>query len=457
MSYVYLIGIGGAGMSALARYYHLKGCNVSGYDRSHNMYTDELEQIGIAIHYDSDATWLETAPMTPDNTLVIYTPAIPHDHPELCYLRSHHFRVLKRAEALGVIAESYRTLAVAGSHGKTTTTNMLAHILDGAKEVGCTAFIGGLAVDTGSNFIYSDHSDLLVVEADEYDRSFLHLNPYMAVVTSTDADHLDIYGDYAGYLAGFEQFCSQIEPGGTLLMKEGLPIKPHLAERVRTLTYGSASTADAYYDHVTVGDGTIRFDWHYPEAGLHLEQVRLGVPVRTNLENATAAMTIAYLNGVAPADIVRGVESFRGTKRRFELVLQTDRHLLIDDYAHHPVELDSSIRSIKEIYGSEDVLAIFQPHLYSRTADFYKDFAESLSHVDQVIVLDIYPAREEPMPGVTSELIYKELTVPHRWLCTKEELLPLLRQIELPRVVVTVGAGDIDKLVLPIRDYLATL
>lgn len=192
MSYVYFIGIGGAGMSALARYYHLKGYNVSGYDRSHNMYTDELEQLGIAIHYDSDASWLESAPMTPDNTLVIYTPAIPHDHPELCYLRSHHFRVLKRAEALGVIAESYRTLAVAGSHGKTTTTNMLAHILDGAKEVGCTAFIGGLAVDTGSNFIYSDHSDLLVVEADEYDRSFLHLNPYMAVVTSTDADRKSV-------------------------------------------------------------------------------------------------------------------------------------------------------------------------------------------------------------------------------------------------------------------------
>lgn len=444
-------------MSALARYYQLKGYNVSGYDRSHNMYTDELEQIGIPIHYTDDTSWLSTSPMKPENTLAIYTPAIPHDHLELCYLREHGYRILKRAEALGEIAKGYRTLAVAGSHGKTTTTNMLAHILDGARRIGCTAFIGGLAVESGSNFIYSNHSALLVVEADEYDRSFLHLDPYMAIVTSTDADHLDIYGNYAGYLAGFEAFCGRVKPGGTLLLKEGLPIRPRLAEGVLQLTYGNTPKADVYYDHVTVREGRICFDWHYPQEGVRLDQICLGVPVRTNLENATSAMAIAYLNGVSSSDLVRGIESFRGTKRRFELVLQTKQHLLIDDYAHHPVELDSAIHSIKEIYGSEDVLVIFQPHLYSRTADFYHQFAESLSHVDQVVVLDIYPAREEPIEGVTSKLIYDELTAPHRWLCTKNELLPLLQRIKLPRVILTVGAGDIDKLVLPIRDYLATL
>jgi len=444
-------------MSALARYYQLKGYNVSGYDRSHNMYTDELEQIGIPIHYTDDTSWLSTSPMKPENTLAIYTPAIPHDHLELCYLREHGYRILKRAEALGEIAKGYQTLAVAGSHGKTTTTNMLAHILDGARRIGCTAFIGGLAVESGSNFIYSNHSALLVVEADEYDRSFLHLDPYMAIVTSTDADHLDIYGNYAGYLAGFEAFCGRVKPGGTLLLKEGLPIRPRLAEGVLQLTYGNTPKADVYYDHVTVREGRICFDWHYPQEGVRLDQICLGVPVRTNLENATSAMAIAYLNGVSSSDLVRGIESFRGTKRRFELVLQTKQHLLIDDYAHHPVELDSAIHSIKEIYGSEDVLVIFQPHLYSRTADFYHQFAESLSHVDQVVVLDIYPAREEPIEGVTSKLIYDELTAPHRWLCTKNELLPLLQRIKLPRVILTVGAGDIDKLVLPIRDYLATL
>ena len=457
MTYVYFIGIGGAGMSALARYYQLKGYNVSGYDRSHNMYTDELEQIGIPIHYTDDTSWLSTSPMKPENTLAIYTPAIPHDHLELCYLREHGYRILKRAEALGEVAKGYQTLAVAGSHGKTTTTNMLAHILDGARRIGCTAFIGGLAVESGSNFIYSNHSALLVVEADEYDRSFLHLDPYMAIVTSTDADHLDIYGNYAGYLAGFEAFCGRVKPGGTLLLKEGLPIRPRLAEGVLQLTYGNTPKADVYYDHVTVREGRICFDWHYPQEGVRLDQICLGVPVRTNLENATSAMAIAYLNGVSSSDLVRGIESFRGTKRRFELVLQTKQHLLIDDYAHHPVELDSAIHSIKEIYGSEDVLVIFQPHLYSRTADFYHQFAESLSHVDQVVVLDIYPAREEPIEGVTSKLIYDELTAPHRWLCTKNELLPLLQRIKLPRVILTVGAGDIDKLVLPIRDYLATL
>lgn len=457
MTYVYFIGIGGAGMSALARYYQLKGYNVSGYDRSHNMYTDELEQIGIPIHYTDDTSWLSTSPMKPENTLAIYTPAIPHDHLELCYLREHGYRILKRAEALGEIAKGYQTLAVAGSHGKTTTTNMLAHILDGARRIGCTAFIGGLAVESGSNFIYSNHSALLVVEADEYDRSFLHLDPYMAIVTSTDADHLDIYGNYAGYLAGFEAFCGRVKPGGTLLLKEGLPIRPRLAEGVLQLTYGNTPKADVYYDHVTVREGRICFDWHYPQEGVRLDQICLGVPVRTNLENATSAMAIAYLNGVSSSDLVRGIESFRGTKRRFELVIQTKQHLLIDDYAHHPVELDSAIHSIKEIYGSEDVLVIFQPHLYSRTADFYHQFAESLSHVDQVVVLDIYPAREEPIEGVTSKLIYDELTAPHRWLCTKNELLPLLQRIKLPRVILTVGAGDIDKLVLPIRDYLATL
>ena len=444
-------------MSALARYYQLKGYNVSGYDRSHNMYTDELEQIGIPIHYTDDTSWLSTSPMKPENTLAIYTPAIPHDHLELCYLREHGYRILKRAEALGEIAKGYQTLAVAGSHGKTTTTNMLAHILDGARRIGCTAFIGGLAVESGSNFIYSNHSALLVVEADEYDRSFLHLDPYMAIVTSTDADHLDIYGNYAGYLAGFEALCGRVKPGGTLLLKEGLPIRPRLAEGVLQLTYGNTPKADVYYDHVTVREGRICFDWHYPQEGVRLDQICLGVPVRTNLENATSAMAIAYLNGVSSSDLVRGIESFRGTKRRFELVLQTKQHLLIDDYAHHPVELDSAIHSIKEIYGSEDVLVIFQPHLYSRTADFYHQFAESLSHVDQVVVLDIYPAREEPIEGVTSKLIYDELTAPHRWLCTKNELLPLLQRIKLPRVILTVGAGDIDKLVLPIRDYLATL
>lgn len=456
-TYVYLIGIGGAGMSALARYYHLKGVRVSGYDRSDNMYTKSLGELGIEICHDDSDDRIADSGMTPDNTLVIYTPAVPNDHPQLCYFRSHSFTVQKRAETLGDISKDYQALCIAGSHGKTTTTNMLAHILHSAGGVDCTAFVGGISVNYDSNFIYSAESPLLVVEADEYDRSFLHLSPQMAVITSLDADHLDIYGDYEGYLAGFDAFCQRIKPGGVLLMKEGLPLQPHLQEGVRLMTYGESPECDFYYDHVRLKGGEMLFDWHCRRGGLDLGGVSLGVPVRTNLQNATAAMAIAYLNGCPWVDLMRGVESFRGTKRRFEQVLKTDKHIFIDDYAHHPAELDSSIRSIKELYGADDVLAIFQPHLYSRTADFYVDFAQSLSHVDHVIVLDVYPARELPMEGVTSQLIYDRITSPHRWLSSKDDLLALLRCIDLPRVIVTVGAGDIDQLVSLIRDYLSTL
>ncbi len=452
---VYFVGIGGIGMSALARYFKYRGLQVCGYDLTPSEITEALQHEGISVTFSEKVTELDLHTLLPSNTLVVYTPAVPQQHEQLTYFRNNGYRVCKRAEALGLITAPSTPLCVAGTHGKTTTSTMLAHFLCHTEEnVQSSAFLGGVSNNYGTNFLYTDQSDYVVIEADEFDRSFHYLSPQMAIITSTDPDHLDIYGDHATYLKAFEYFASLIRPQGVLLSKQGLPLHPHLREGVVHLTYGDNEEADVYYDNVRIADGKLFFDWHFPARELHLHNLLLGVPVRINVENTTAAMAIALLCGVTPDILRSAVASFAGSHRRFERVLSSDRYQLIDDYAHHPSELEASISSVCELYSGQEILGIFQPHLYSRTADFYKEFAHSLSRLNHVVVLDIYPAREEPIPGVTSQLIFDLITSPDKHLLRKEELLPFLKNYPVPPVVLMLGAGNIDRLVKPVRDLL---
>lgn len=454
-SQVYFIGIGGIGMSALARYFSYQGGTVSGYDLTPSEITDALLREGMEVLFTDEVAALNLNQLTPTDTLVVYTPAIPKEHAQLNYFRSHGYSVCKRAEALGLITSSFSPLCVAGTHGKTTTSTMLTHFLSyGENNVGCSAFLGGIANNYKTNFLYSQSSPYVVIEADEFDRSFHHLTPQMAIITSTDPDHLDIYGTHANYLEAFNHFASLIKPNGCLVMKEGLSLSPSLQKGVRVFTYGESPSSDFYYDNIVIEDGQLCFDWHYPAEGICLRQLSLGVPVRINVENATAAMALAYFCGVSLEQLRAAVASFSGSHRRFESVLSTSRYHLIDDYAHHPTELEASINSICELYAHQEVLAIFQPHLYSRTQDFYQEFAQSLSKVKHVILLDIYPARELPIEGVSSQLIYDLIATEDKHLLSREELLPFLQQYEVPPVVLMLGAGNIDRLVLPVKEFL---
>lgn len=454
---LYFVGIGGIGMSALVRYFLSKGNDVAGYDLTPSPLTKALTEEGALIHYEDDPELIPEPFRSPD-TLVVFTPAVPRDHRELNFFIHQGNRVIKRAELLGDLTRRERGLCVAGTHGKTTTSTLLAHLLR-SSHVDCHAFLGGISNNYQTNCLISEKSDYAVIEADEFDRSFHHLSPYIAVITSADPDHLDIYHTAEAYRESFEHFTSLISPEGALVMKKGIPVTPRLKEGTRLFTYTTGDEeADFWGDHIEIREGHLFFDWHYPAldgqpaGSLHVE---LGVPLLINVENAVAAMAVAYLCGARLDELSQGVASFRGVYRRFDRIIDDPRCVLIDDYAHHPNELDPSIRSVRQLYPDRKILGIFQPHLYSRTQDFYREFAHSLDQLDEVILLDIYPARELPIPGVTSHLIAEAMEHKDVVVLPKEGLLPHLRSLtSLPEVILMVGAGDIDRLVPQVAEEI---
>jgi len=379
---------------------------------------------------------------------VVYTPAIPADSLEHAHFKSHGFRIYKRAQMLGEITKTTKALCCAGTHGKTTTSSMLAHILK-QSHLDCNAFLGGILKNYDSNLLLSDKSEYTVVEADEYDRSFHWLHPYMALITSVDPDHLDIYGSEKEYIESFEKFTSLIQENGTLVLKYGINLNPQTKPGVKIYTY-SIDKGDFRADNIKTGNGEIRFDFITPE--YTIENINLGVPVRINIENAVGSMAIAWLCGTTPDELRDAIGTFQGARRRFDFLLKTDRVVMIDDYAHHPQELLASISSVKELYPGKKITGVFQPHLYSRTQDFAGEFAESLSLLDELILLDIYPAREKPIEGVTSKIIYDRVTCP-KILCTKKELPDIVRKKDI-EVLLTMGAGDIDQLLPLLKEIL---
>lgn len=442
---VYFIGIGGIGMSAIARYFKFKGLNVSGYDKTESELTDTLQKQGIDVHYEDNVDFI---PKDVENTLVVYTPAIPHDMGELVYVQEHGYKVLKRSKILGEITDGERCLAVAGTHGKTTTSTLTAHILTESGE-GCSAFLGGISKNYGTNLLMS-HSNAVVAEADEFDRSFLQLHPEIAVITAIDADHLDIYGDFSHVLEAFKAFASQVH--GTVITKLGLDITAEDTKAKILRYHYNDSRADFYARNQRPDSlGYFSFDLVYP--GGVMENVKCGTPGWVNVENSVAAAAICLTYGVNPEAIRHAIGTFQGVKRRLDIHLNTEKISYIDDYAHHPKELATAISSMRDIFPGRRLTAIFQPHLYTRTRDFAEGFAEALSKVDKLILLDIYPAREEPIPGVTSEIIYDKVTAPEKVLLKKEELMGYLEK-EPVDVLVTFGAGNIDRFIEPIEDML---
>jgi UDP-N-acetylmuramate--alanine ligase len=450
ISSVYFIGAGGIGMSALVRYFLSKGKQVAGYDRTPSGLTGELNREGASIHYEDDIKHIPEAFKSPATTLVVYTPAVPDSHTELRWFRSNFFEVMKRSQVLGEITKSSRGLCVAGTHGKTTTSSMIAHLLK-QSHTDCNAFLGGILKNYNSNLLLSDTSDLTVIEADEFDRSFHWLTPYMAVITSADPDHLDIYGTSEAYRESFEHFTSLIRPGGVLIMHKGIPVTPRLQPGTKLYTYSASGGGDFHAENIRIANGEVCFDFVAPDT--RIDKVTLGVPIRVNIENGIAAMAVARLNGATAEEMKAAMLSFEGSERRFDFRLKKENIVLIDDYAHHPAELKESILSVKELYAGKKVTGIFQPHLYSRTRDFAGDFAASLSLLDELILLDIYPAREEPIPGITSQVIFNNVTIPDKVLCSKEELIHILSGGTY-EVVLMLGAGDIDRLVEPVKQLL---
>ena len=448
---IYFIGAGGIGMSALIRYFLFNGIPVAGYDRTPSPLIDRLISEGAAIHYTDNVELIPEQFRLPDQTVVVYTPAVPESHTELTFFQTNGFEVLKRSQMLGIITQSKRGLCIAGTHGKTTTSSMTAHLLK-QSHVDCNAFLGGILKNYDSNLMVSEQSDLTVVEADEYDRSFHQLIPYMAVITSVDPDHLDIYGTPEVYRESFETFTSLVRPSGVLIMKYGLNLTPRLQSGVKLFTYSASDEkADFRARNIRISNGEIVFDFAGPS--LMIPNIQLGVPIKINIENGVAAMTLAWLNGVSPDEIQRAMNTFAGAERRFDFRLKNEHIVFMDDYAHHPEELKNCILSVKELYPRQKVTGIFQPHLYTRTRDFIAEFAQSLSLLDELILLDIYPAREKPIPGITSQVIFNKVTCPNKTLCTKEQLLEIIANGTYD-VVLTLGAGDIDRLVEPIKEIL---
>ena len=445
----YFLGIGGIGMSAIARYFKAKGFNVAGYDRTASLLTHELEKEGIAVNYSDEVEVIPSEYKNPDNTFVVFTPAIPKDNVQYNFFVSNNFVMQKRAQVLGDITRRERGLCVAGTHGKTTTSTMIAHILK-QSHVDCNAFLGGISKNYTSNLLLSDKSDLVVIEADEFDRSFHHLSPYMAVVTATDADHLDIYGTYDAYVESFNHFTSLVQPGGVLIMKKGIVLNPQLAENVSLYTYSATEKADFYADNIRIGGGKLLFDFIAPTTKIC--DVDLGVPVLVNVENAVAAMAVALLSGATESELKAGIASFAGIRRRFEIHYKSDKFTLVDDYAHHPKEIEASLKSINALYNDRKIVVVFQPHLFTRTRDFYADFAKALSVAHQVVLVEIYPAREKPIDGVSSKIIFDEITSPVKKITTKKELIDTLDNIDF-QVLLVVGAGDIDTLIPSIIEH----
>lgn len=448
---VYFIGIGGIGMSALARYFMAKGKNVAGYDRTSSELTTHLAAEGAIIHYEDDASLIPVFCKDKQHTLVVYTPAVPNDHSELSYFRKEGFEIVKRSQALGTITQSGKALCIAGTHGKTTTSTMLAHTLYGS-ELKCNAFLGGISKNYGTNYLLEDNSEYIVIEADEYDRSFHYLQPYYAVITSTDPDHLDIYGTKEAYLDSFSHFTSLIKEGGALIIHTGLEMKPATHPSVKIYTYGRKN-GDFHAENIKINGGEISFDLVSPFG--NIKDISLGVPISINIDNSIGAIALAQLLGATVDEIKKGMMSFKGVDRRFDFKFKGKRYVLISDYAHHPSEIRRCAESIRELYKDKHLTVMFQPHLYTRTRDFYHDFAESLSLFDEVILTDIYPARELPIPGVTSKLIADNLKKGINYtLCTREELPDIVREREDLEVIVSLGAGDIENYIDTIKNIL---
>lgn len=446
---VYFLGIGGIGMSALARYFASQGIAVSGYDRTKTELTTALENEGIAVHYE-DNPGLLPANLDQSDSLIVFTPAIPATHSELNTLIDRGFRLYKRAAVLGIICNSRRTIAVAGTHGKTTVSTIAAHIMK-SSDKGCSAFLGGISKNYHTNLLLDDSgSDWIVAEADEFDRSFLQLTPELAVITSMDADHLDIYGSHEKVIESFGQFIGKIKIGGALVMKKGLPVEPDDA-RHRTFTYSIKEPADFYAENIALKDGYYQFDLVTPEK--RIDGLVLNYPGLLNVENSVAAAAVTLLAGASDDAVRTALASYSGVKRRFDVHLKNENYILIDDYAHHPEELRATITSVREIYQNKVLTGVFQPHLYTRTRDFAEGFASSLDLLDEVVVLDIYPARELPIEGVTSEIILERMKNKNKVICSKSELTKLASTFK-PGVVLMMGAGDIDTLVEPVKEQL---
>lgn len=449
---VYFIGAGGIGMSALARYFVSQGKQVAGYDRVSTPLTDQLSREGVEICFEDRSVLIPEVFRNPDRTLVIYTPAVPKDHQQLNYFRKHGFRVFKRSAALGDIFNAGRGVGIAGTHGKTSISTMLAHIVHKSK-LGCNAFLGGICKNTGSNFYLDPVSSLIVAEADEFDRSFLALFPEIAVVSSMDADHLDIYHSEENIHKGFESYIAQIEEKGTLIYKYGL--SPKIPDYLETYTYSLKEPRSDYYaiEMAPWGLGT-KFSMQTPD-GI-IPGIRLRLPGRLNVENAVAAIAVAHRLGLSPETIALNLSDYQGVERRFDVQVHNEKRIYIDDYAHHPEEIRAFLTSVKHLFPGKKLTGIFQPHLFSRTKDFADQFAESLGLLDVLILMDIYPAREEPVPGVSSSLIFDQVKMEEKYLVSREQVMKVLLEQE-PGLLVSMGAGDINQFVSPIKNWMESL
>jgi UDP-N-acetylmuramate--alanine ligase len=449
---IYFLGIGGIGMSAIARWFKHKGLRVAGYDRTPTPLTHELLEEGMEIHFEDKIEFIPGY-ISKEKTLVIFTPAIPKNHVEHAYLKEQGYTILKRSEVLGLLTKNYKTIAVAGTHGKTTTSSLIAHILKSAGK-NMVAFLGGITSNYESNLVMNgevNEDTIVVAEADEFDRSFLRLFPHTAVVTSADADHLDIYGDHLQMLSSYKEFISQITKKGNLIIHESIALLANEATQINKETYGM-SRGQFFAGNITANSGFFEFDL----IGLarKVEKIQLGVPGFHNMENAIAATLVALKFGVDEKTIREALASFRGVKRRFEFIIRKPELIYIDDYAHHPAEIEAFLRSLKEMYKGKKITVIFQPHLFTRTRDFAEGFSKSLSLADEVLLMDIYPAREEPIPGVTSDMLFKDITSLVKIRCNKNDLLEKVKDLEV-EVLATVGAGDIDTFVKPIKEILS--
>ena len=452
MNSVYFIGAGGIGMSAIARYYIRQGKFVAGYDKTPSKLTDQLIKEGMHIHFEDNVNLIPEECRDAKETLVIYTPAIPDTHTELQYFTQQGFDIQKRAQVLGTLTKEHKGLCVAGTHGKTTTSTMCAHIMHNS-HLDCNAFLGGISKNYGTNYILSDKSDYVVIEADEFDRSFHWLRPWMSVITSSDPDHLDIYGTKEAYLESFRHYTTLIQPGGALIIHTGLEMKADVAEGVRTYTYG-IEEGDFHAENIKIENGEITFDFISPVE--NIRNISLGQPIPINIDNGIGAMAMAQLNGCTADELRYGMETYKGVDRRFDFAMRTEKHVVISDYAHHPKEIFQSAKSLKQVYNNRTITAIFQPHLYTRTRDFYKDFATALSQLDEVILCDIYPAREQPIPGVTSQLIYDCLAPGvKKQMIKKDEVLDFIKSHDTD-VLVILGAGDLDNYVPEITKIIET-
>ena len=440
---VYFIGAGGIGMSAIARYFIHRGQVVAGYDKTPSDLTHQLEKEGMLIHYEEDIDEIPHACKNPKSTLVVYTPAIPATHKELEFFREGGFEIQKRAQVLGTLTRSHKGLCFAGTHGKTTTSTMCAHIMH-QSHMDCNAFLGGISKNYGTNYILSDSSDYVVIEADEFDRSFHWLRPWMSVITSTDPDHLDIYGTKEAYLESFRHYTELIQPGGALIIRRDLEMKQHVQEGVKVYDY-SREAGDFHAENIVIDNGEISFDFVSPIE--NVKNIKLGQPVPINIENAVAAMAMAQLNGCTAEELRYGMRTYAGVDRRFDFKIKNDKHVFLSDYGHHPKEVLQSARSLKELFKGRKITVIFQPHLYTRTRDFYREFADALSNFDEVVLTEIYPAREEPIEGVTSKLIFDNLKPGvEKTIIRKDDVLDYVKSRDFD-VLVVLGAGNLDNYV----------